>query len=84
MAQNPEKVQSFLNDLLEKAKPAAQKEFKELTAFAKELDGIDQLEKWDGAYYSEKLKQKLFNLDDEIVETLFQIRKCFEWCFYDC
>ena len=42
--------------LLEKAKPAAHKEFAGLTAFA-ELDGIDQLEKWDGAYYSEELKQ---------------------------
>ena len=49
MAQNPSNVQSFLNDLLEKAKPAAEKEFAQLSAFAKELDGIDQLEKWDGA-----------------------------------
>lgn len=50
MAQTPEKVQEFLNELLEKAKPAAEREFKELEDFAKELDGIDQLEKWDGAY----------------------------------
>ncbi len=48
MAQNPEKVQAFLKDLLEKAKPAALKEFSELTAFAKEIDGMEQLEKWDG------------------------------------
>lgn len=73
MAQNPEKVQSFLNDLLEKAKPAAQKEFAQLTAFAKELDGIEQLEKWDGAYYSEKLKQKLFSFDDEILKPYFKL-----------
>jgi Zn-dependent oligopeptidase len=73
MAQNPEKVQSFLNDLLEKAKPAAQKDFSQLTTFAKELDGIDQLEKWDGAYYSEKLKQKLFNFDDEILKPYFKL-----------
>ena len=73
MAQNPYNVQSFLNDLLEKAKPAAQKEFTELTAFAKELDGIDQLEKWDGAYYSKKLKQKLFSLDDELLKPYFQL-----------
>ena len=73
MAQNPAKVISFLNDLLEKAKPAAEKEFAELTAFAKELDGIDQLQKWDGTYYSEKLKQKLFNLDDEKLKPYFQL-----------
>jgi peptidyl-dipeptidase Dcp len=73
MAQNSSNVLSFLNDLLEKAKPAAQKEFAQLTAFAKELDGIDQLEKWDGAYYSEKLKQKLFNFDDEILKPYFKL-----------
>lgn len=81
MAQNPEKVQSFLNDLLEKAKPAAQKEFAQLTAFAKELDGIDQLEKWDGAYYSEKLKQKLFNFDDEILKPYFKLENVLNGAF---
>ena len=81
MAQNPEKVISFLNDLLEKAKPAAQKEFAQLTAFAKELDGIDQLEKWDGAYYSEKLKQKLFNFDDEILKPFFKLENVLNGAF---
>lgn len=81
MAQTPEQVISFLNDLLAKAKPAAQKEFEELSAFAKKFDGIDQLEKWDGAYYSEKLKQQLFNLDDEILKPYFQLEKVLEGAF---
>jgi peptidyl-dipeptidase Dcp len=81
MAQSPEKVFSFLNDLLAKAKPAAQKEFAELAAFAKELDGIEQLEKWDGAYYSEKLKQQLFNLDDEKLKPYFQLEKVLNGAF---
>jgi len=81
MAQNPEKVFSFLNDLLAKAKPAAQKEFAELAAFAKKLDGIEQLEKWDGAYYSEKLKQQLFNLDDEKLKPYFQLEKVLNGAF---
>ena len=81
MAQNPEKVQSFLNDLLEKAKPAAQKEFAELTAFAAALDEIDQLEKWDGAYYSEKLKQKLFSLDDELLKPYFKLENVLNGAF---
>lgn len=81
MAESPEKVFSFLNDLLAKAKPAAQKEFAELTAFAKELHGIEQLEKWDGAYYSEKLKQQLFNLDDEKLKPYFQLEKVLEGAF---
>lgn len=81
MAQNPDKVKSFLNDLLVKAKPAAEREFAELTAFAKELDGIDHLEKWDGAYYSEKLKQKLFNLDDEKLKPYFQLENVLNGAF---
>ncbi|MFV8393933.1 M3 family metallopeptidase [Flavobacterium sp. LB2P6] len=81
MAESPEKVKTFSNDLLEKAKPAALKEFAQLTAFAKELDGIEQLEKWDGAYYSEKLKQQLFNLDDEILKPYFQLEKVLDGAF---
>ena len=81
MAQNPEKVTSFLNDLLAKAKPAALKEFTTLSEFAKELDGIDQLEKWDGAYYSEKLKQKLFNLDDEKLKPYFKLENVLKGAF---
>ncbi|MCI9843779.1 M3 family metallopeptidase [Flavobacterium pectinovorum] len=81
MAESPEKVFSFLNDLLAKAKPAAQKEFAELTTFATTLDGIEQLEKWDGAYYSEKLKQQLFNLDDEKLKPYFQLEKVLDGAF---
>jgi peptidyl-dipeptidase Dcp len=81
MAQNPDKVISFLNDLLKKAKPAAEREFAELSAFAKGLDGIDELEKWDGAYYSEKLKQKLFNLDDEKLKPYFKLQNVLTGAF---
>lgn len=80
-AETPEKVKSFLNELLEKAKPAAKKEFEELTAFAKELDGIDRLEKWDGAYYSEKLKQQRFNLDDEKLKPYFELKNVIKGVF---
>ena len=81
MAQSPEKVKSFLNDLLAKAKPASEKEFAQLTAFAKEVDGIDQLEKWDGAYYSEKLKQKLFDFDDEQLKPYFKLENVLNGAF---
>ncbi|TDQ77828.1 M3 family metallopeptidase [Sphingobacterium yanglingense] len=75
MAQSPDKVKAFLDDLLQKAKPAAEREFQELSDFAKKLDGITQLEKWDGAYYAEKLKQERFNLDDEKLKPYFQLEK---------
>jgi oligopeptidase A len=81
MAQNPANVKSFLNDLLAKAKPAAEKEFAELTQFANELDGIATLEKWDGGYYSEKLKQKLFDFDDEQLKPYFKLENVQEGAF---
>ena len=73
MAETPEKVIEFSNNLLEKAKPAAIKEFKNLENYAKKLDGIDQLQKWDGSYYSEKLKKELFDLDQEILKPYFKL-----------
>jgi peptidyl-dipeptidase Dcp len=81
MAKTPETVTHFLNELLEKAKPAAQQEFEKLEAFAKNLDGIDRLEKWDGAYYSEKLKQKLFSLDDELLKPYFKLEHVINGAF---
>ena len=81
MAKTPDKVESFLNELLEKAKPAALREFKELESFAKELDGIDHLEKWDGSFYAEKLKQKLFDLDDEKLKPYFKLENVINGVF---
>jgi oligopeptidase A len=73
MAETPESVIDFSNNLLGKAKPAAIKEFNNLEAYAKKLDGIDQLQKWDGAYYSEKLKKEIFDLDQEILKPYFKL-----------
>ncbi|TXK75353.1 M3 family metallopeptidase [Mesonia sp. HuA40] len=81
MAKSPEKVNDFLNEMLEKAKPAAEKEFKELEQFAKELDGIDHLEKWDSAYYAEKLKQQRFQLDDEKLKPYFKLDNVIQGVF---
>ena len=81
MAETPAKVLEFLNELLVKAKPAAEREFTELETYAKELDNIDRLEKWDSAFYSEKLKQKLFNLDDEKLKPYFKLENVINGVF---
>ncbi len=73
MAETPLNVTHFLKELKDKAKPAAHREFEELTAFANKLDGIERLEKWDSAYYVEKLKQERFNLDDEKLKPYFEL-----------
>ena len=80
MAETPENVISFLEDLLPKAKPAAEKEFNQLSELAKK-DGIDSLQKWDSAYYSEKLKKQLFNLDQEQLKPYFKLDNVIEGVF---
>ncbi|RPE00217.1 M3 family peptidase [Aureibaculum marinum] len=80
MAKTPEKVLNFLNDLLKKAKPAAEKEFTKLSDFAKN-DGINQLQKWDGAFYTEKLKKQLFNLDQEALKPYFKLENVIDGAF---
>ena len=81
MAKTPETVTNFLNQLLEKAKPAAQQEFETLSSFAKDLDGIETIQKWDASYYSEKLKQKLFSLDDEQLKPYFKLENVINGAF---
>ncbi|HLU88022.1 MAG TPA: M3 family metallopeptidase, partial [Taishania sp.] len=81
MAKTPQEVSQFLENLLQKAKPAAEREFAELTAFARELDGIENLEKWDGSYYSEKLKQQRFALDDELLKPYFKLENVLNGVF---
>ena len=81
MAKTPKNVCDFLENLLEKALPAAKKEFKELEAFAKKTEGINRLEKWDSAYYSEKLKQEHFNFDEEQLKPYFKLENVIEGAF---
>jgi len=81
MAETPERVIEFSNNLLAKAKPAAKKEFENLEKYAKKLDGINQLQKWDGAYYSEKLKKELFDLDQEILKPYFKLENVIDGVF---
>ncbi len=67
MAKSEQEALRFLEELYEKALPAAQQEWKELEAFATHL-GLSSLERWDTAFVSEKLKQKLFALDEQLLK----------------
>ncbi|MCO6498787.1 MAG: M3 family metallopeptidase [Vicingus serpentipes] len=73
MASSPEKVNAFLNSLIEKSKSVALRENKQLNDFAQELNGPTSLQSWDVAYYTEKLKHKLFDLDDEKLKPYFKL-----------
>lgn len=73
MAMSPKKVMDFLEQLLEKAKPHAEKEIGKLKKLAQELDGIQDFQSYDTAYYSEILKQRELSLDEEMLRPYFKL-----------
>lgn len=81
MAESPPKVMDFLNDIQSKAISHARKEFDELSAYANKLDQIEQIQKWDATYYSEKLKKEKFAIDDELLRPYFQLENVIEGVF---
>ncbi len=74
-ANSTEDVTNFLEELAVKALPQAKEELKELQAFAKRTDGIESLQSFDVAYYSEKLKKEKFNFDDSMTKPYFEQSK---------
>ena len=71
MAETPDQVLSFLNNLATKVKPQGEREVQELREFAEQEFGVTSFELWDIAYYSEKQKQKLFKISDEELRPYF-------------
>ncbi|MDR9435338.1 MAG: oligopeptidase A [Thiohalophilus sp.] len=71
MAESPEQVLSFLHDLARRAKPVAEQDLAELSDFARQQHGLDQLEPWDIAYYSEKLRQHKYAISQEDLKPYF-------------
>ncbi len=81
MAQTPQNVMDFLNKMMGVYKPAAEKDLKDLQDFAKEFGFTDDLKPWDVSYYSEKLKQKLFDFSDEDLRPYFPLQTVLDGTF---
>ncbi len=81
MAESPEQVLTFLNDLAKRAKPQGEKEVQALRDFAQENFGVDELALWDIAYFSEKQKQHLFQISDEELRPYFPESKVISGLF---
>ena len=82
MAENSENVYRLLNQLLDAYAPTAHQEVQEVQALAKELEGEDfELLPWDWAFYSEKLKEKKFNLNEESLRPYFELNRVIEGVF---
>ncbi|GAD31180.1 oligopeptidase A [Photobacterium leiognathi] len=75
MAESTEQVLGFLNDLADRAKPQGEREVSELRDYARNEFGIETLEPWDFAYYSEKLKQHRYSISDEELRPYFPEKK---------
>ncbi len=71
MAQSPEQVLDFLNDLAIRSKSIAEKEYEELKSFAKETAGMTNLEAWDVTYFAEKLRQQRYAISQEELKPYF-------------
>ena len=81
MAGAPEKVQHFLQDLLFKAKPFAEKELQALRAFALDHCQLQTMERWDAAFVSEKYKKATLEFDDEMTKVYFPLPRVQSWAF---
>ena len=80
MARDNEQVLNFLEDLAAKAKPFAEKEVSTLKAFAAER-GHAQLEPWDYGYFSERLKETEFDIDQEALRPWFPLPRVLDGLF---
>ncbi|MGB0720078.1 MAG: M3 family metallopeptidase [Bdellovibrionales bacterium] len=81
MAETPDTVMDFLEKMKAAYLPAAKNDLKELQDFASEQGLKDDLKPWDIGYYSEKLKQKLFNFSSEDLRPYFPLDAVLDGCF---
>ncbi|MGB0956831.1 MAG: M3 family metallopeptidase [Litorivicinus sp.] len=80
MANSTEQVIEFLTDLADKARPFAEAEVAELRQFARE-QGVDPMEPWDASFYSERLKERDFDLDQEALRPWFPLPQVLKGLF---
>jgi len=73
MAQTSTQVTSFLKRLQDVSFVAAEKDLKEVSDFAYEIDKLNDFKSWDFAYYSEKLKEKKYSFNEEDLRPYFKL-----------
>jgi len=81
MAENPAQVYKLLNDLAEVSVPAGKKEVAEIQEFAKTLGFNEPIQRWDFSYYSEKLKDSKYSLNDELIKPYFKLENVIKGVF---
>lgn len=83
MAQNTDAVFSMLGKLTWSYLPAARNEMKEIEEYARKEEGDKfDFQRWDFAYYSEKLKEERYSINDELVRPYFELNQAIHGAFY--
>jgi len=81
MAETPERVAEFLKNLHKASRPAAERDFNEVVDFAKSQGFEGELQRWDWAYYSEKLKHDRYGFNEEEVKPYFKLENVIDGVF---
>ncbi len=81
MAGSADEVEHFLRDLATRARPMAESQLAELTAFAAGLGATTPLAPWDISYYSEKLRDQQLGINQEKLKPWFELQRCFDGLF---
>ncbi len=81
MCDSTEKLAKFLLDMYKEALPFAKKDLAEVSLFARDHGAELPLQRWDFAYYSEKLKQKRYDFDAELLRPYLQLERVTEGIF---
>ncbi len=81
MAKSPATVFDFSQNILDKALPAAKAELEILKTYGKEQLGLDRIEKWDGSFVGEKLRQATFNFEEEVLKPYLPLQACVKGMF---
>ena len=82
MAKNPQTVNEFIQKLLEPSLPAAKAEVTELYEYARANGGEDsESQPWDFGFWSEKLKDARYSINDEQLKPYFRLESCIDAAF---
>ena len=81
MAETPAQVEEFLNNLAKRAKPFAERDMQELNQYAAEKLGLPELQAWDIAYASEKLREEKYAFSDQEVKQYFPEQQVLQGLF---
>ena len=71
MAKTPENAFKLLNDIWQYALPQAKKEREDLQKLIREEEEDFKLESWDWWYYTEKLRQQKYDLNEDEIKPYF-------------